>query len=155
VVRALVVVVIVSLLVACKTDKPEAKKNPLQAAGSGSTATVAASLEDVQPQLDGGTLLQVRSKTETQMISIWCAAEGKGRDAADKVVETLRRDGWEEVSSRGAAERFGVAGKKADLRVSATVGGRDQACSTGTLVIVTVARLSAQVAIPPATEPVR
>jgi hypothetical protein len=152
----LIVVVAALAASACKTDKPEVKpiEKKVRIVGSGSTATTIGSVEEAQPELDGGRLLQVRTKTDAQIISHWCIEDAKGRDAASKVAETLRREGWDDVSMRGAADRFGVAGKKADLNVSATVGGREKSCS-GTLVIMTTMRLPAAVAIPPATEPVR
>ncbi|MCW5801909.1 MAG: hypothetical protein KIT31_05935 [Deltaproteobacteria bacterium] len=144
-------------LAGCKTDKPEAKKKELEVVGSGSAAKTTVSLEDAQPELEGGVLQQIRAQTDAQLISIWCLADATGRDAVVKVADSLRRDGWDDVSTRGAAERFAIGARKADLRYSATVGGRDQACS-GTLVIATIVRLGAgipAVALPPGNEALR
>jgi hypothetical protein len=155
---------------ACKTD--EAKPAP-KPAGSSRVAppppTVAADaqpgsaaaatrttgpVDEAQPAIEGATQLQVRTKTDNQVTSIWCVDVTKGRDAVVRVADALRREGWTDVSTRGAAERFGVSAKRGDLHLSATVGGRDEAC-TGTLVISTIARLGDALVIPPTTEPVR
>jgi hypothetical protein len=152
-VRAALLALALVLVVGCKVDKPDKQAAPSapRASGSGSPAQP---VEALQPELPGAKQLQVRTKSDTQLTAIWCMDTAEGRDAVVKVADTLRADGWTDVSTRGAADRFGVAANKGDVRFSGTIGGRDQAC-TGTLVITTLARLAAPIKIPPTTEPIR
>jgi len=146
-----------ALVVGCKVDKPDQQAPPSTPRGSGSGSAVASPagpVEALQPELPGAKQLQVRTKSDTQITAIWCMDTTQGRDAVVKVADALRADGWTDVSTRGAADRFGVAANKGDVRFSGTIGGRDQAC-TGTLVITTLARLGAPIKIPPTTEPIR
>ena len=153
---AISLVVPLVLVVACKVDKDETKQTqPKPTSGGSATATAASGpVEALQPELPNAKQLQVRTKSDHQITSIWCVDTSQGRDAVVQVADKLRADGWSDVSTRGSADRFGVAGNKGDVRLSATIGGRDQGC-TGTLVIMTLVRLSEPVKIPPATEPIR
>ena len=143
-----------ALVVGCKVDKPDKQAPPPTPHATGSGSSAPGPVEELQPELPGAKQLQVRTKSDSQMTAIWCMDTSEGRDAVVKVADALRADGWTDVSTRGAADRFGVAANKGDVRFSGTIGGRDQACS-GTLVITTLARLAAPIKIPPTTEPIR
>jgi len=150
-VRAALLVVVAC--VGCKVDKPDQqqkKPTPAQPRAPGAPAPV----EELQPELPDAKQLSVRTKSDTQITSVWCMSTGAGREAVVRVADTLRNGGWTDVTTRGAADRFGVAATKGDVRISATIGGRDEACS-GTLVITTLARLAAPLQIPATEDRVR
>jgi hypothetical protein len=134
----------------CKVDKQDQPQHKPAARQPGAPTPV----EELQPELPNAKQLSVRTKTDAQITSIWCMDTAAGRDAVVQVADTLRTGGWTDVTTRGSADRFGVAATKGDVRLSATVGGRDEAC-TGTLVITTLARLAAPLHVPPTEDRVR
>lgn len=151
--RASLLVLVASIGVGgCKVDKPDPAQQP--AAQTPRAPGAPAPVEDLQPELPSAKQLSVRTRSDEQITTVWCMDTHAGRDAVVQVADTLRTGGWTDVTTRGAADRFGVAATKGDVRLSATIGGRDEAC-TGTLVITTLARLGAPLHIPPTEDRVR
>jgi hypothetical protein len=146
--------VLVVLAIACKADDkpPPASRRPEPAAElpAPSSAPGRVPIAQLIPTIDGAKLLQTHERTDTQTFVRWCIDEP---DAAKRVMDTLTREGWRDVESRGTGDRLGVAGTKGDARFSASVGGRDEACA-GSLVTATIMRLGA-IRIPAVEDRVR
>jgi hypothetical protein len=130
---------IAAVVVACKVDE-KAPPAPVPADEKPAPAPVVrAPIKSLVPEIAGAKVLQIHERTDTQVFMRWCIDEA---DAAKRVMDTLTRDGWTEVVTRGTGDRLGVAANKGDARFSASVGGTDEACG-GSLVTGTIMRLGA------------
>ena len=136
------------VLVACKGEPaPPTTSNssapPQAAAGSG------APLLKFMPVIDGAKDLGGRS-SDSAYTSTWCI---DAADAIDQITSALRKDGWEDVRTRGQAPKIAIAGKKGNVRFSAKTGPPTDKCA-GTYVIAWVATIGA-IQIPADGEPIR
>jgi hypothetical protein len=144
------------LAAGCKVDdKPPpattgSQTAPAPAARDAAPPAPAVPVAQLVPDIPGAKLLQTRAHDAAQTYVRWCIDEP---DAAKRVMDTLRREGWSDVATRGTGERIGVAATQGDVRFSATIGGRDDACA-GTLVTATIARVGA-IRIPPVEDRIR
>ena len=89
------------------------------------------------PTIDGAKLISRTTRDHVHAITAWCIDE---HDAVARVMAALRRDGWNDIRSRGEGQRIAIAATRGDLRFAATTGGRDERCA-GTFVSGTVMRL--------------
>ncbi len=133
--------ILVGLVTACKVDAQPPARTGSQLAGSDRDPGASSDVPIAQlvPDITGAKLLQTRARDDAQTYVRWCIDEA---DAAKRVIDSLAREGWAELATRGTGERIGVAASKAGIRFSATIGGSDDACA-GTLVTATLARIGA------------
>lgn len=144
-------VVAIALAIGCKVDdKPASPPHAEPATPPKVPGAPRVPIAQLVPNIEGAKLLSTHERTDTQTFIQWCIDEP---DAAKRVMDTLTREGWLEVETRGTGDRLGVAGQKGDARFSASVGGRDNACA-GSLVSATIMRLGA-VRIPAVEDRVR
>lgn len=115
-----------------------------------------ARIEALAPALPGAVpLAPLRLFQVDQARATWCVSGEDAEVIAQGIARALRTAGWDEVTSRGTADRAGAAGTQDGLRASFSVGGRDPACPGGR--VATAHFHGATVTLPAVTpgEPIR
>lgn len=152
---------------ACKTDDARRPPATLPAAtapavrGDDGPAPAAppltlARIEALAPALPGAVpLAPLRLFQVDQARATWCVTGEDAEVLAQGIARALHTAGWDEVTSRGSAERAGAAGTQDGLHASFSIGGRDPRCPGG--LVATAHFHGATVTLPAVTpgEPIR
>ena len=158
--RSLHPLLLVVLVVGCKTDKPAGKpaapppapkREPVSGPRPalpvpapehphpGDDAAAAAGpldvkrVEQLSPTLPNAkrmTALSVQAKFG-QARESWCTTTPDPAEAAKQIAAMLSRDGWSDVTSRSSGDRAAISAIQDGVHIAVTLGGTDAACKGG------------------------
>ena len=151
---ALATSLVIVALAACKTDDARPTASPAKQPTAGEPRPTDPKrwrgLSREVPVFEGArTLVAPRSTPNNEdVFTSFCFETKDPQVAATRVAETLRSDGWDDVTTRGTGAKLAVGARAGDRRISVIVGGADASC-TGLVATATVVRIGQFTPPPP------